>query len=183
MKVIITGRPGIGKTTVFSKVVELLKNEGIVVGGFKCPELRKGRVRIGFDIIDILSGQHAPLARVYEPGMRNACVARVGKYCVMEDAAIIGCKAIDVALRTADVVGIDEVGPMELKLARLKNCIEKVLKNPQADVLLVLHRGLASNVDSMVRGEYKLFWVTESNRVKLPDLIVNIIVNNVKKQK
>ncbi len=183
MKVIITGRPGIGKTTVFSKAIELLRSRGITVGGFACPEIRRGGVRVGFDIVDILSGRRSPLARVSEPNLPGHCAARVGKYCVLEDAVTIGCNAIDAALRTADVVGIDEVGPMELKLTKLRRCMEEVLKDPHVTALIVLHRRLASSVDSLVKGEYRLFWVTENNRVGLPNLIVDIIVNNVEKKK
>jgi len=183
MKVIITGRPGVGKTTVFSKVIELLRSSGITVGGFICPEIRKNGRRIGFDIINILNEERTHLARASKSGIINSCVARVGKYCVLKDAAVIGCNAIDMALHTADVVCIDEVGPMELKLAELRACIEKVLRNPQITALIVLHRRLANSVDDLVRGEYKLFWVTEDNRSRIPGLIANIIVNHVKKKK
>ncbi len=183
MKVIITGRPGVGKTTVFSKTIELLRDKGITVGGFVCPEIRRGGVRVGFDIIDILSGECSPLARVSGPNLPGVCVAKVGKYCVLEDAVTVGCKAIDVALRAADVVGIDEVGPMELKLAKLRRCMERILKNPQVIALIVLHRRLASNIGNLVKGEHRLFWVTEDNRVELPNLIADIIANSVKKKK
>ncbi len=183
MKVVITGRPGIGKTTVFSKVVGMLRSKGITVGGFICPEIRREGIRVGFDIIDILSGERSPLARTFRHSSLDVCVARVGKYCVLEGAVNVGCNAIDVALRTADVVGIDEVGPMELKLAKLRECMERVLKDPQVTALIVLHRRLAGSVGSLVRGERRLFWVTESNRVKLPSLITDIIVNSVKKKK
>jgi len=183
MKVIITGRPGVGKTTVFSKVVELLRIKGVVVGGFVCPELRKDGVRVGFDIVDLLSGKRAALARVIKLNPSSVCVARVGKYCVLKDAVVVGCKAIDTALRSADIVGIDEVGPMELKLIELRKCMERVLKDPRVPALLVLHRKLANSVESLVEGEYRLFWVTEGNRAKLPRLLVNIIVNDVKKLK
>lgn len=183
MKVIITGRPGIGKTTVFSKVIELLRSKGITVGGFICPEIRREGVRVGFDIVDILSGKRSPLARVFGPNLPGACVARVGKYCVLEDAVTVGCNAIDVALRTADVIGIDEVGPMELKLAKLRRCMERVLRDPQVTALIVLHRRLASSVDGLVKGGRRLFWVSENNRAELPNLIADIIVNNVKKKK
>ena len=182
MKVIITGRPGIGKTTVFSKTIELLRSKGITVGGFVCPEIRRGGIRVGFDIVDILSGERSPLARVSGLSSSDVCVARVGKYCVLEDAVTVGCNAIDVALRAADVIGIDEVGPMELKLAKLRRCMEKVLKDPQVTALIVLHRRLTNNVGSLVKGERRLFWITESNRVELPNLIVDIIVNSVKKK-
>ncbi|MFN3268935.1 MAG: nucleoside-triphosphatase, partial [Zestosphaera sp.] len=47
MKFFISGSPGVGKTTVFLRVIELLRSDGLKIGGFICPEVRRSGRRIG----------------------------------------------------------------------------------------------------------------------------------------
>ncbi|MCD6323939.1 MAG: NTPase [Desulfurococcales archaeon] len=163
MKVLITGRPGIGKTTVFMRVVKELRRRGLDVAGFTCPEVRVGGRREGFDIIDIESGVRVPLARV-----REFCESgiRVGKYCVEESSASeVGTKALEKALAEADVIAVDEVGPMELAIPVLKERILEVLRS-RKPVLAVVHRKFAKRVSSSI-GNSILHVVTMQNRAYL----------------
>ncbi|MFZ8805383.1 MAG: nucleoside-triphosphatase, partial [Candidatus Calescibacterium sp.] len=45
---IITGRPGSGKSTLIQKIVSRLKIMGISLSGVITPEIRRGKERIGF---------------------------------------------------------------------------------------------------------------------------------------
>jgi len=47
----LTGRPGIGKTTVLLRIVEKLKKEGLKVDGLISREVREDGARVGFKII------------------------------------------------------------------------------------------------------------------------------------
>src|SRR4029450_7418780 len=59
-KVLLTGRPGCGKTTLVKRIV----NEVVLpAGGFYTVEIREGRERVGFKIIT-LDDQEAVLAHV-----------------------------------------------------------------------------------------------------------------------
>jgi len=49
----LTGQPGIGKTSVLIKVLDALKTRGYKVGGMVSREIREGRVRVGFEIVDL----------------------------------------------------------------------------------------------------------------------------------
>jgi nucleoside-triphosphatase len=69
---LLTGVPGIGKTTVLRRAAERLAAER--TRGFFTDELRQGGVRVGFGI-ETLDGRHATLARVGVAGP-----ARVGRY-------------------------------------------------------------------------------------------------------
>ena len=62
--VLLTGYPGVGKTTLCRKVYEILKGKGIKVQGFYTEDVRssqKGK-RVGFDVVTI-DGRRGPLAR------------------------------------------------------------------------------------------------------------------------
>lgn len=45
---LLTGAPGVGKTTVLTKTVDALKANGISVGGMICREVREEGGRVGF---------------------------------------------------------------------------------------------------------------------------------------
>ena len=106
----LTGRPGIGKTTVLLRIVEELKKRDLKIGGLISQEIRRAGTRVGFKIIDLDSGREGWLAHVRQP-----VGPKVGKYRVcMKDLESIGVDAILRALREADIVVIDEIGPMEL---------------------------------------------------------------------
>lgn len=161
MKVFISGPPGIGKTTVFMKVVNLLKSEGFVVGGFICPEVRDGGRRVGFEIIDLMDGSRGWLARLCEDLEEGL---RVGKYCVdVEAATSVGVKAIEKAVSRADLVAVDEVGPMELAVPSLKTSILKVLAGDKA-LLAVIHWRLKNELPRLAGDRWRLTEVTLSNR-------------------
>ncbi|MDH5362118.1 MAG: nucleoside triphosphatase, partial [Aigarchaeota archaeon] len=108
--IFLTGRPGIGKTTVFLRTVDDLRTRGVEVGGMSTAEIRADGVRIGFKVTDLSSGKSGVLAHV-----GRSTGPHVGKYRVNpKDLEEIGVKAIMNALRRMEVVAIDEVAPMEL---------------------------------------------------------------------
>ena len=75
-KFFLTGPPGSGKSTVLLRCVEKLRGLGFTVGGIATPELRLGGRRVGFNVIDLSSGQKALMA-----GDEVSSWLRVGKYC------------------------------------------------------------------------------------------------------
>jgi nucleoside-triphosphatase THEP1 len=56
---LLTGSPGVGKTTVLTNVVNILKEKGYSVGGMISQEVREGGVRVGFEIFDLTSEKRA----------------------------------------------------------------------------------------------------------------------------
>ncbi|RLE84656.1 MAG: NTPase, partial [Thermoprotei archaeon] len=46
--VLVTGRPGIGKTTAVLRAAEELRRRGLRIGGMVSREVRRGGVRVGF---------------------------------------------------------------------------------------------------------------------------------------
>jgi len=52
-KILITGPPGIGKTTIIKRVIENLQRNGFDVCGFYTEEIRENNKRAGFKIIGL----------------------------------------------------------------------------------------------------------------------------------
>jgi nucleoside-triphosphatase len=167
---VLTGAPGVGKTTVLAKTVELLRAKGVCVGGMISREVREDNVRVGFEIIDLTRGKHGWLAHV-----KQQIGPQVGKYHVnIEDLENIGAKAINDASEKCAAIAIDEIGPMELFSPKFKLAVEKALESRKL-VLAVVH---AKAKDPLIlalkqRGDCEVFTVTIANRDGLPEVLAN----------
>ncbi|MCD6278091.1 MAG: NTPase [Desulfurococcales archaeon] len=177
LRMFITGRPGIGKTTVFMRTVSNLRKHGYIVGGIICPEIRGSRGRLGFHIVDILADQKGVLAYVCR---ERSTAPRVGKYCInVSDAINIGAKAINNALKVADVIGIDEVGPMELKVPQLRLAIYEALRSAKPTVAVVHYRVVNDLVKTFRNA--KIYEVSYVNRELLPQQLTSELLDYLKR--
>src|SRR5436190_5463934 len=118
-KVLLTGRPGCGKTTLIKRVVNEL---ALPAGGFYTEEIREHGQRFGFKIIT-LDGKEAVFAHV-----DFKTPERLGKYglnlSVLESVAVGGVRA---AACARQLVVIDEIGPMEIRSTIFRDAVNEVL--------------------------------------------------------
>jgi nucleoside-triphosphatase len=166
---LLTGNPGIGKTTVLMKTVNALKKRGICVGGMISREVREGGRRVGFEILDLSSGRSGWLAHV-----NQKTGPRVGRYRVnIEDLNAVGAKAIIEAVEKCDGIAIDEIGPMELFSGKFKEAVRKAL-NSRKLVVAVVHWKAKDTLISEAknRQDAETTTVTIENRDKLHETIV-----------
>jgi len=162
LKYVITGRPGVGKSTLFNTIVDTLKKHGFTVGGIIAPEVREGTLRTGFMIVDIATGEKTWLARRDYPS-----TVKVGAYGVLVDEADrIVVKALEKAIQEASVIAVDEVGPMELKLPSFKPYLLKALDSNKPVILVVHYRLNDEEILSRLRDAERIV-VTIENREKL----------------
>ena len=165
----ITGRPGIGKTTVLLKVIEGLKTEGFSVGGMISREVRRSGSRIGFEVLDIASGKKGWLAHVKQP-----VGPKIGRYRVnLNDLYSVGVKAILEALEKANIIVIDEIGPMELYSKEFVDAVGKALESAKPVVGTVHFRVKHPLIDQLKsREDSEILEVTLQNRARLHKLII-----------
>ena len=164
-RIVITGRPGVGKTTLIEKLVAELS---IPVGGMITREIRKCDHRVGFSVIDIATGKEGILAHIHQ---RNG--PRMGRYRVnLHDLEEIGVAAIDNALSAGSVVVIDEIGPMEISSGKFIPTVEHVVAS-DAPFIISTHAKLDHPLIHRLRQEFTLYRVKMGNRDRLVKLVKN----------
>ena len=133
--IILTGAPGVGKTTAVIRVARALKEKGVKVGGIVSRELRTNNMRIGFEFIDLTTNDRKGLASISGNG------PKVGKYFVNVAGCRFAAERLMDAVRNSDVIICDEIGPMELKSREFKDSV-KSLVDVDKKVIVVVHQKL-----------------------------------------
>ncbi|KAK1295678.1 hypothetical protein QJS10_CPB15g00229 [Acorus calamus] len=111
---LVTGPPGVGKTTLVMRVLEKLRNSNpcLNVWGFYTCEVRQDSERVGFEVVTV-DGRHGPLASCLTSSAESLRWPSVGKY------KVVACnfEYILIPIQVKDDIDlfiIDEVGKMEL---------------------------------------------------------------------
>jgi nucleoside-triphosphatase len=172
--VFITGLPGCGKTTLIKEILKELKSEA---GGFYTLEIRKGKERIGFEIVS-LDGKKGVLAH-----KDFKSKFKVSKYGVnIEDLDRIGTNAILKAIKENKVCVIDEIGGMEIKSEKFKRAAETALNSsiPILGTITLKSNPFCDKIKQ--RKDTKVFYLTRENREKVKKEILWHFQNLQKKK-
>lgn len=172
LKVGLSGLPGSGKTTTVLKIIPMLQEEGLSVGGVITEEIREEGRRVGFYIKDLASGEKAIMAHI---NFRTR--VRVGKYYV--DTKVVdelGVRALRYALEKCDVIVIDEIGKMEMGSKKFIETVKEVLESDKW-VVLTMHRKARTPLLQEIRrrDDIRILEVTPINRNLLPFRVLEII--------
>ncbi len=155
---------------MFLKVIRELQGQDYKVGGIISREIRRGSTRSGFQIEDLANGEKGWLSRVEStPG------PKVGKYTVkIDDLERVGVAAILNAIANADLIGIDEIGPMELVSGRFRDSVKEALLSGKL-ILAVVHQRVQDNLAIEVKNDSnsEVWTVTIENRDRLPEEIAS----------
>ncbi len=165
-RLLLEGRPGVGKTTVARRVVGLLQGQGVPVTGFTTEEIRRGRRREGF-AVETIEGQRETLAHLDLPGP-----PRVGRYGV--DLAAFERVVLPVLeeVPKARVVVIDELGKMELASAPFRTAVGRLFRE-EVSLVATVHVFRDEFTDALKRrGDVEVMRISASNRDSLPEEIV-----------
>jgi len=167
---LITGSPGVGKTTVLLRTADMLKTKGFSVGGMVSREVRSCGARVGFEVSDLYTGKTGWLAHInqkYGP--------KVGKYRVnLNDLDSVGVQAVQKANEKLDIVAVDEVGPMELFSEKFRTAVQNAVEG-RKPVITTVHWRAEDRLMKLIkeREDAETFVVTLENRESLPATIVN----------
>jgi nucleoside-triphosphatase len=158
--VLITGKPGTGKTTAIKKVVDHLNSSSIA--GFWSREMREEGRRVGF-AIETLSGKVGTLAHV---NLKRG--PKVSKYRVnIKNIDSIIIPELKIARESDQIIIIDEIARMELFSENFAVEVRRCLDTKRV-IGTIQERRLPFIEEVRSRTDVKLIELTISNRDQVP---------------
>jgi nucleoside-triphosphatase len=131
-----TGQKHCGKTTSAANLVKIARDEGFNVVGLLAPSLYDGSELLGFDAIDLRNENRIPLAR-----------RKTGRFTFFAEGLEFGNAALSTtATKSADLVIVDEFGPLELNGQGWRKNVDSLITSSDALILLVVRQELADKV-------------------------------------
>jgi len=168
--IVLTGAPGVGKTTAVIRVTRALKERGIKVGGIVSRELRTNNMRIGFEFIDLTTNDRNVLASITGNG------PKVGKYFVNLAGCRFAAERLTNAIRNSEVIICDEIGPMELKSRDFIDSVKHLL-DADKKVIVVVHQKLQHLLIDEFRNKSSLLInVDLENREKVNQILLDRLI-------
>lgn len=165
MNVLITGNPGVGKTTIVQRSIALLAN--FESAGFYTVEVRESGSRVGFDIVT-LDGKRGILARV-----SSGAVPRVGRYTV--DVRAFESLALPSLWEGAGLYVVDEIGRMECFSVKFVERIHELLNDRSRLLATVAAKAGGFPAEMRGRNDVVVLQATVDNRDLLPQQIVRLL--------
>jgi len=163
--ILISGLPGIGKTTLIKKLCQELKHKNPI--GFYSEEIRNDGQRKGFQLIG-LNGQRTLFAHILMESNFH-----IGKYKVDVDAFDKFLKSIDFMSHAGGIVIIDEIGKMECMSGNFVKLIWDILDSDNTVVATISHTdgGIKGRIKQ--RDDIVLYRMNLDNREKIHSEILN----------
>ena len=157
--ILITGLPGIGKTTLVKKLSEELKH--LRPAGFYTAEIREEGERKGFELIS-LDGKRGLLSHknIKSP-------FRVGQYRVDIESFENFLDSIPFFDPPNRLIIIDEIGKMECLSEPFKNLLKKIFDSGKLVIATIALKGSGLIAEIKERHDTKLFEMTKYNRDSL----------------
>lgn len=153
---LITGVPGVGKTTLIKNLADVLKDTGPV--GFYTSEIRERGIRKGFELVGLHGGKgilsHVDIKGPY----------RVGKYGVDVSGFERFLDAIPLSGPSPGIVLIDEIGKMECFSERFKERVVEILESGRPLVATIALKGSGFIAEVKSRKDVTLLDITRHNR-------------------
>ena len=157
---LVTGIPGIGKTTVIREFARRLSHR--TLSGFYTEEMREYGERVGFRLVT-LEGEQSVIAHI---DFRD--FPHVSKYGV--DVAAIDAVATRVlAVQPGmDVYLVDEIGKMECMSLNFVRAVRALLASDKLVIATIASKGAGFIAEVKKRDDILLREVTRANRAELP---------------
>jgi nucleoside-triphosphatase len=168
---LITGLPGIGKTSLVIKLADLLKEAR--PAGFYTREIREEGIRKGFELVDF-NGERSIISHI---GLKSPFT--VGKYGVDVETFDAYLKKADFLSSEADIVVIDEIGRMECFSKFFRDVILQLLDSDKIFVATIALRGDHFIDQIKARKDVGLFVALRDNMDELAQTLSSRILKAV----
>jgi len=153
---LITGLPGVGKTTLIRRLYEALKEFHPI--GFYTAEIREEGVRKGFELVT-LEGKRGVLSHV---DIKSRY--RVGRYKVDVSGFEDFLDGISFFDPSSNMMMVDEIGKMECLSDKFEKILKKILDSEKWVIATIALKGSGLIAGVKQRQDIKLFEITQNNR-------------------
>jgi nucleoside-triphosphatase THEP1 len=165
---LLTGPVHSGKTTLLREAVQKLKGENLNVHGFLSEIILKNDKIIGYDLFDLKEEIAIPFIR--REGEKDW--EQIGSFYLIPKSLAEASKII-LYSRDADLLVVDEVGPLELGGKGLWPALEQVIFQLRAQCLLVARTSILEDFLKILgKREVKVFDVRDKDI--LPQILEGI---------
>ncbi|NIM57696.1 MAG: DUF2478 domain-containing protein [Candidatus Aminicenantes bacterium] len=153
MIIILTGPVHSGKTTLLRKVVQELKKQKYRVDGFLSEAVWKKEETVGYDLFDLKTERSIPFIR--KAGEKEW--QKIGPYFFIPEG-LAEAEKIILRGKKADILVVDEVGPLELSGKGFWSSLKQVVFEPLSSFLFVMRVNIVGGFLAMLgKGEVKIF--------------------------
>ena len=170
--ILLTGKPGIGKTTIIKKIVEKYKEHS---AGFYTEEIKEKGGRVGFKIKNI-TGDEGILSHI---NIKSNC--NVGKYGVNINVIdSVGVSAVENGLECnqTELIIIDEIAKMELFSRNFREIVISTLNSSKIVIATIQEKNIPFLNKIKERADVEIFRITIQNRDNILENICNYIKSN-----
>jgi nucleoside-triphosphatase len=153
---LITGLPGVGKTTLIRELCQALRDFHPV--GFYTAEIREEGMRKGFELVD-LEGKRGVLSHVDIKSLY-----RVGRYKVDVSGFEDFLDGISFFDSSSHMIMVDEIGKMECLSDKFEKILKEILDSEKWVIATIALKGSGLITEVKKRQDIKLFEITQNNR-------------------
>lgn len=170
MNIVVTGKPGCGKTSVCERLVVEFEKRGFKCGGVLCPEAKTEARDMGKIAVNVLTKEKRMLA-VLDDYARGV---RVGRYRISPQGIDFAKRVIQDA-GNCDIVFIDEIGPLELSGSGVLEAAKSAIESASTAIVVVRNSLLDVFVERLMLGGFTVFEVDKDNRDVVVDRIMGFV--------
>lgn len=165
--ILITGFPGIGKTTLIKSLFEKLKH--LNPAGFYTAEIREDGIRKGFEL-ESFDGRKGILSHIDIKSL-----FRVGRYKVNIDGFEDFLDSIAFFNNETNLIIIDEIGKMECLSKIFRKLLKEILDSEKTVIATIALKSSGFIEEIKKQQDVRLFEITLKNRDTLLTEILNSI--------
>jgi nucleoside-triphosphatase len=170
--VLLTGEREVGKTYLCQRVVHEAQRRGLSCAGVLSPACHEAQQKVGITLVDVATGEERPLASA-DDGTQGL---RWGRYRFVTSSLKWGTQRLARAT-PCDLLVVDEVGPLEMKLGKgLVNALDVLAGGGFSLALVVARPELVEELKARLKGRrVDVLEVTSCNRDELPRQVLSIL--------
>ncbi|MBD3289729.1 hypothetical protein GF337_13060 [candidate division KSB1 bacterium] len=168
--IFLTGKINIGKSTVLEKVLRHQIFKGLNTGGYRTRAIVENEIHTGY-ALDAINGASREFAHI---GMQSS--QKFDRYYV--DPSVfddLGVSALQSALKTADVILLDEIGIIEKECQEFKRLVFDCLDSQKIVLGIYQSRAYWFSKPLSDRNDAVSYEVTRHNRDGIYDIIIALL--------